>query len=246
MKVSHLVALLVLAVGTGACGGNSNTSSSNKTNEVPTATFAVACSSLTCTFEDQSTDPDGNITSRAWSFGDGATSTDTNPSHGYTASALSQYTVELTVKDDDGAQAVASKTFQVSPPAQCHRAQDPGGVDCALTLQDPAKIEIELTSRECNATGNTLILVQPVQVTLFTDGCYAPELGTKFTITNSGNPFPAGTPISLQVLSGALHQVIPPSLVVAESGGPPWVLRFDDGDVDPADEDLTITVRAAQ
>jgi hypothetical protein len=81
-------------------------------------------------------------------------------------------------------------------------------------------------------------------VKVFTDGCYAPEIGTKITISDNGAAFPAGTPIGLQMLSGAGPQVIPPSLIVMGSGGPPWVLRFDDGEISPPDEDITVTIRA--
>src|SRR5207244_464217 len=56
-------------------------------NQSPTAAFpAPSCSGLTCSFTDQSTDPDGTIASRQWNFGDGsATSSQANPSHTYAA-----------------------------------------------------------------------------------------------------------------------------------------------------------------
>jgi hypothetical protein len=46
-------------------------------------------------------DPDGEIVSYFWDFGDGATSTLQNPSHTYTAEG--EYTGELTITDNDGA-----------------------------------------------------------------------------------------------------------------------------------------------
>jgi PKD repeat protein len=236
--VRLLVVLLGVAVWIGGC--------QKKENELPTAAFSMNCSALACTFTDKSSDPDGSIESRHWTFGDGATSSAASPSHDYTANATSEFSVELTVTDDEGGQSVASKTFNVSPPIplQCQNAQDPSQVDdCTLSLNQAARIEIELTSRDCAVTGNTLVVLQPVQMTLFTDGCYAPDLGTVFTISDNGNPFAAGTPIGLQVLSGAGTQIIPPSLVVLGSAGPPWVLRFDDGANDPPDEDITLTIR---
>ncbi|HEC77372.1 MAG TPA: PKD domain-containing protein [Thermoplasmatales archaeon] len=50
------------------------------------------------------TDPDGEIVSYFWNFGDGRTSTSPNPSHTYEHSG--NYTVTLIVTDDNGGQAV--------------------------------------------------------------------------------------------------------------------------------------------
>jgi PKD repeat protein len=61
-----------------------------------------------------STDSDGTIVSRAWTFGDGGTSTATNPSHTYTAAG--SFPVALTVTDDDGASAVDTLTITVTDP----------------------------------------------------------------------------------------------------------------------------------
>ena len=70
-------------------------------NQAPNAAFSSSCTDLDCNFSDQSTDSDGSIASRSWDFGDGATSTQQNPSHSYAAAGT--YTVELTVTDNDGA-----------------------------------------------------------------------------------------------------------------------------------------------
>ncbi len=60
-------------------------------------------------FTDQST---GNIQSRLWSFGDGTTSTDVNPTHAYTASGT--YTVSLTVTGFDGTSDTETKTDYIT------------------------------------------------------------------------------------------------------------------------------------
>jgi PKD repeat protein len=70
-------------------------------NQPPHAEFDVDCQQLTCVFSDRSSDDQG-VTSWAWDFGDGTTSTDRNPTHTYTASGTFQ--VRLTVSDGGGAQ----------------------------------------------------------------------------------------------------------------------------------------------
>ncbi|GAA0711510.1 PKD domain-containing protein [Dokdonella soli] len=63
----------------------------------PTANFSFTTSGLTATFTDSSTDSGGTISSHAWTFGDGGTSTATSPSHTYAAAGT--YSVTETVKD---------------------------------------------------------------------------------------------------------------------------------------------------
>src|SRR5712691_4670863 len=87
-------------------------------NQSPVAAFTSSCPTLTCSFSDQSSDPDGSVTSWQWTFGDGTTgSTAQNPSHTY--SAAGSYTVTLTVKDNQNASSSpVSHTVQVTAPNQ--------------------------------------------------------------------------------------------------------------------------------
>jgi hypothetical protein len=62
-------------------------------------------------FIDKSYDPDGNIVLWHWDFGDGATSSDRNPTHVYISPG--NYTVTLTVRDNKGAEKRIVKTIQV-------------------------------------------------------------------------------------------------------------------------------------
>ena len=84
-------------------------------NAAPTASFTVSTSDLTASFTDTSTDSDGSIASRSWNFGDGGSSTLSNPSHTYASAGA--YTVTLTVTDNDGATDSYSAGVTVTAPA---------------------------------------------------------------------------------------------------------------------------------
>ncbi|MBH0033589.1 S8 family serine peptidase [Pseudoalteromonas sp. NZS71_1] len=66
----------------------------------PRAGFTVDTQGLTASFVDTSNDANNDITQWSWSFGDGATSTDSSPVHAYAQSG--SYDVELTVTDSEG------------------------------------------------------------------------------------------------------------------------------------------------
>jgi len=74
-------------------------------NKPPSAVFTVSSTTVTVgdeiKFNDNSVDPDGSIASWQWHFGDGTTSPERNPVHIFKKSG--EYTVNLTVTDDDGA-----------------------------------------------------------------------------------------------------------------------------------------------
>jgi PKD repeat protein len=63
-------------------------------------------------FTDTSLDPDGGIDARLWEFGDGSTSPDANPTHRYSDDG--NYSVTLTVTDDEGATASMTQWVNVS------------------------------------------------------------------------------------------------------------------------------------
>jgi len=84
-------------------------------NQPPTADFGSNCNGLTCDFTSTSSDPDGSIVSYSWTFGAaGGTSNQQNPS--YTYGAGGNYTVTLTVTDNQNATDNVSQVVNVTAP----------------------------------------------------------------------------------------------------------------------------------
>ncbi|UPK74319.1 PKD domain-containing protein [Nocardioidaceae bacterium SCSIO 66511] len=84
-------------------------------NDPPTAAFSADCTDLTCNVDaSSSSDGDGSVTSYAWEFGDGASSTGEQAQHTY--GSADTYTIKLTVTDDGGATDVATRQVPVTEP----------------------------------------------------------------------------------------------------------------------------------
>lgn len=87
------------------------------TNRPPIASFVISPTTAGIGSEIRfdargSTDPDGDPISYSWSFGDGATATGAQAAHSY--SAAGNYTVRLTLRDDEGNVTEAIQTVRIT------------------------------------------------------------------------------------------------------------------------------------
>jgi len=81
---------------------------------------------LTVQFTATASDPDGQVVGYAWEFGDGVTSTLTNPSHTY--STAGSFTAKVTVTDDSGATASAVMNITVTTPGNAYQVLSVNGL----------------------------------------------------------------------------------------------------------------------
>lgn len=85
-------------------------------NQAPAASFTYSCTGLTCSFNGSgSNDPDGSITTFAWTFGDGTSGSGVTPNKTY--SSAGTRTVILTVTDNGGLTGTQSQTVTTTAPS---------------------------------------------------------------------------------------------------------------------------------
>jgi subtilisin family serine protease len=122
----------VLFGGTGACDDGTP-----PPNAAPEAGFSSDCSGLVCSFTNTSSDVNGDTLSFAWTFGDGATSTEASPTYPYAGAGT--YTVTLTASDASdsdtaSAQLVVSELPENQPPTAGFTSSCTG-LTCQFTNQ---------------------------------------------------------------------------------------------------------------
>lgn len=118
----------------------------------PTAEFSDTVSELTATFVDASTQGTNAITTWAWDFGDGSTSTAQNPTHTYAAGGT--YAVSLTVTDSIGLSDTATGSVTVSGPLMC-------SFNCTCDDPNPSRTLAELRAEMMRRLGFSTLTANP-------------------------------------------------------------------------------------
>jgi len=142
----------------------------------------------TIQFTDRSYDPDGSITSWRWEFGDGSTSTLSNPSHSY--SRPGTYTVWLYVTDNGGAAARASKTITVGEANRPPYYLFP--VYLNLTVGETSSVQLRVIDRDGNIVSERITFeYDPSFISVSADG--------RVTSLREEQPGEAGTTVGASV-----------------------------------------------
>jgi len=118
-------------------------------NQLPVASFTYspeeAVVGQSITFDGSSSyDPDGSITNYQWRFGDGSTGEGKVVTHSY--SSEGDYTVTLTVTDNNGASGTTTKTVQISPGVSIAKGDVNG--DGQINILDLVKIVNYITEKD--------------------------------------------------------------------------------------------------
>jgi PKD repeat protein len=105
---------------------------STAANSAPEADFEFTTNGLTVTFTELCEDSDGVIQSYYWAFGDGNTSSEQNPVHIYESDG--DFTVRLTIRDDDGTESFVEKnvSVQADPGQNDDKGGGGGGSGCFI------------------------------------------------------------------------------------------------------------------
>ena len=205
-------------------------------NTPPTAGFTFTCDMNTCSFTSTSTDvAPGTIVTHGWIFGDGDTEDVANPSHTYTVTAPTDFTVRLTVTDDEGAIDVDTQTVSVTPPPPVTQGCTTVGtrVECALDVTARSTITLRLHGVSCDLAGQRITVPQGDQV--FLNVC-SRAVGDSTRIFggpgDSAVVFEPGSQVRLRFNQGTAGTGEPtPAAPAAQVTGtfPNWTISFEDG-----------------
>ncbi len=122
------------------------------TNHPPSASYTYTANGLAIAFTSTSSDPDNDIVSSLWNFGDGAVSTLPNNTHTYAVAG--NYRVVLTVKDAAGR--ISTRTEQVDLTGEITQVEHPAliarAVPLIIRVRTTGAVDINLSISTFNQT----------------------------------------------------------------------------------------------
>jgi PKD repeat protein len=227
-------------------------------NTPPTAGFTHICNAANCTFTSSSTDvAPGAITSYAWTFGDFGTANVMSPLHTYAITAPTDFTVTLTVTDNQGAKDVETQTVTVIPPPPGAEGCFTSGtrVECALNITARSTVKLKLLAINCDLRKQRVTIPPPIGDQSFLAVCSrtaGQELGIFGGPLDEAIVFEAGTQVRIrfdQGIADADNPVLGPPAANFVGTFPNWTINFEDGanpgaEGEPDFIDVVLGVRA--
>jgi PKD repeat protein len=208
-------------------------------NQPPTASFSVpSCGvGVDCEFTSTSTDPDGQIVTTHWEFGDPTSPNNTadgvDVSHRYATAG--SYNVTLTVTDNGGANGTTTQAVNVLPAPAADCSNDGSNVViCELSITARSTVKLTLTNRDCELSGNRISVAEPIRQNAYNNVCNR-IIGSEYTITDgfgAAAVFEAGSLLHVQFNQGIADPEDPAvGTAVARLEGtyPNWTMTVDDG-----------------
>lgn len=180
-KIAFLVLLILsLALFLSGCG---------LTNQSPNANFSADPASGTAPLEvtldaSGSSDPDGNVIRYEWDFGDGSTGTGETTT--YTYSDAGNYTIGLTITDNDGATSTTVQSIDVSSPEAGFTANPTSGEVPLEVSLDASDSTGNIESYEWDFDDGTTGTGKTVTHTYNDSGSYLLRLKVKFESGDKG------------------------------------------------------------
>jgi PKD repeat protein len=225
-------------------------------NTPPTADFRTWCVGVDCIFISTSTDASpGTIATYAWTFGDGGTADWDKPSHSYTVDGRTTFTVTLTVTDNEGVNAVATKAVTIIPEAPRAQGCITSGktVDCLLDIPTRSTLKVKLLGLTCDPrrlTGSRITTPPPVGDQVFLSVCWrtaGEEIGIFGGKLDELWVYQTGTQARIWFTQGDKSANVPaPAPPQGQVTGtwPDWTINFEDGDHagDPGEPNFTDVV----
>ena len=208
-------------------------------NTPPTAGFTHTCTAASCSFTSTSTDVvPGTIVTFAWTFGDGAMAAVSNPSHSYAVINPTDFTVSLTVTDNEGATDVETQTISVSPPPPGAEGCTTSGtrVECFLDITARSTIKLKLLGISCSLDHQRITIPAPIGDQVFLAVC-SRTVGDSTKIfggpADTAVVFEPGSQVHIKFNQGTADVGEPtPDPPAAHFMGsfPNWTIEFEDGE----------------
>ncbi len=210
-------------------------------NTPPTAGFTHVCdATANCSFTSTSTDlAPGTIATHAWDFGDGAAGDGATPSHRYSVVNPTDFTVTLTVTDNEGASDVETRTITVTPPLapQGCTLVSSTRVECRLDIAERSIIMLRLLASSCDLQGQRVSIPPPSGDQVFQHVCTRAVGDSTKIYGGPGDTafiYEAGSQVTLRFVQGTPPRAsdpVPGAPAGQVTGSfPNWTISFDDGD----------------